>query len=256
MGVDAGQTTFHLRHAYGELGAFGAGQYWSPFMDVDAFPNTLEYWGPSGAVDYRNVQVRWMPIRGDTRLTFALERPGGSGDEGRLEDRIEVQNVQARFPLPDFSGEYRVAGGWGYVEGAGILRRIQLDDLLDDAFDLDQSVFGWGVSLSSNLRPTTADIIKLQLTFGEGRAESHERSDRGRRDRTEPRRRTRPADQGGGAAAGRHGARSWSTNGTIAGVRQRATRCSISTTPRDRTPVPSTAATTRLATCCTHRYPT
>ena len=166
MGVDAGQTTFHLRHAYGELGAFGAGQYWSPFMDVDAFPNTLEYWGPSGAVDYRNVQVRWMPIRGDTLLTFALERPGGSGDEGRFEDRIEVKNVQARFPLPDFSGEYRVAGGWGYFEGAGILRRIQLDDSLDDAFDLNQSVFGWGVSLSSNLRPTTADIIKLQLTFG------------------------------------------------------------------------------------------
>ena len=135
-------------------------------MDVDAFPNTLEYWGPSGAVDYRNVQVRWMPIRGDTLLTFALERPGGSGDEGRFEDRIEVKNVQARFPLPDFSGEYRVAGGWGYFEGAGILRRIQLDDSLDDALDLDQSVFGWGVSLSSNLRPTTADIIKLQLTFG------------------------------------------------------------------------------------------
>jgi hypothetical protein len=32
-GVDAGQTTFRLRHAYGELGKFGAGQTWSPFMD-------------------------------------------------------------------------------------------------------------------------------------------------------------------------------------------------------------------------------
>src|SRR5258705_271011 len=38
-GVDAGQTTFRLRHAYGELGAFGAGQTWSPFMDPDVFPN-------------------------------------------------------------------------------------------------------------------------------------------------------------------------------------------------------------------------
>src|SRR5262249_51782581 len=33
-GVDAGQTTFRLRHAYGELGQFGAGQTWSPFMDI------------------------------------------------------------------------------------------------------------------------------------------------------------------------------------------------------------------------------
>ncbi|HEU4690605.1 MAG TPA: DcaP family trimeric outer membrane transporter, partial [Vicinamibacterales bacterium] len=44
-GVDAGQTTFRLRHAYGELGKFGAGQTWSPFMDPDVFPNSLEYWG-------------------------------------------------------------------------------------------------------------------------------------------------------------------------------------------------------------------
>ena len=49
-GVDAGQTTFRLRHAYGQLGAFGAGQTWSPFMDIDVFPNTIEYWGPSGMV--------------------------------------------------------------------------------------------------------------------------------------------------------------------------------------------------------------
>ena len=30
-------------------------------------------------VFFRNVQVRWMPIQGDTRLTFALERPGATG---------------------------------------------------------------------------------------------------------------------------------------------------------------------------------
>ena len=42
-GVDAGQTTIRLRHAYAELGKFGAGQYWSPFMDIDVFPNTVEY---------------------------------------------------------------------------------------------------------------------------------------------------------------------------------------------------------------------
>ncbi len=83
-GVDAGQTTFRLRHAYAELGKFGVGQYWSPFMDADVFPNTLEYWGPTGMVFFRNIQIRYMPIQGDTRLTFALERPGASGDQGSL----------------------------------------------------------------------------------------------------------------------------------------------------------------------------
>jgi DcaP outer membrane protein len=60
-GVDAGQTTFRLRHAWGELGAFGAGQTWSPFMDPDVFPNSVEYWGPTGMVFFRNVQARWTP---------------------------------------------------------------------------------------------------------------------------------------------------------------------------------------------------
>ena len=38
---------------------------WSPFMDIDVFPNSLEYWGPTGMVFFRNVQARWMPIKGD-----------------------------------------------------------------------------------------------------------------------------------------------------------------------------------------------
>ena len=68
-GVDAGQTTFRLRHAWGELGAFGAGQTWSPFMDPDVFPNSLEYWGPTGIPFFRNVQLRWTPIQTATPAT-------------------------------------------------------------------------------------------------------------------------------------------------------------------------------------------
>src|SRR5829696_6857288 len=100
-GVDAGQTTFRLRHAYGELGQFGAGQYWSPFMDIDVFPNSLEYWGPNGMVFFRNVQVRWMPIKGDSRVTIALERPGASADQGVYADRIELQGVRPKLEMPD-----------------------------------------------------------------------------------------------------------------------------------------------------------
>ena len=86
-GVDAGQTTFRLRHAYGELGQFGAGQTWSPFMDIDVFPNSLEYCGPNGMVFFRNLQFRWMPLNGRNSVTLALERPGASADQGVFADR-------------------------------------------------------------------------------------------------------------------------------------------------------------------------
>ncbi len=167
-GVDAGQTTIRLRHAYGELGQFGAGQTWSPFMDIDVFPNSLEYWGPAGMAFFRNIQIRWMPIRGDSRLTFALERPGASGDQGVYADRIELQDVKAQFRLPDLSAEYRYGGKWGYVELAGIVRRIEWKDLGQQQFELGGDATGWGLNLSSNLKLGANDVVRLAGVYGEG----------------------------------------------------------------------------------------
>jgi len=169
VGVDAGQTTLRLRHAYGQLGKFGAGQTWSPFMDIDVFPNTVEYWGPSGMVFFRNVQIRYMPIQGDTRFTIALERPGASGDGGVYADRVELADIRPRFPVPDLSAEYRVGRNWGYVEVAGIARRIQWDDAGTDSLDLSGHVTGWGINVSSNIKfRGGSDTARLQFVYGEG----------------------------------------------------------------------------------------
>jgi hypothetical protein len=168
-GVDAGQTTIRLRHAYGELGKFGAGQYWSPFMDIDIFPNSLEYWGPTGMVLFRNVQVRWMPIKTSSRqLTLAIERPGASNDAGRLADRIELQDVTGRFPAPDFSGHYRMMGDWGHFQAAGMIRKLAWDDNNTDQFDLSGSAVGWGINLTSSVKATKSDVVRLGLVYGEG----------------------------------------------------------------------------------------
>src|SRR5438046_2980978 len=102
VGVDAGQTTFRLRHAYGEVGQFLAGQTWSPFMDPDVFPNSIEYWGPNGMVFFRNVQLRWQPVHNENhQVMFALERPGASADLGAVADRDILQGPKFRFPAPD-----------------------------------------------------------------------------------------------------------------------------------------------------------
>ena len=167
-GVDEGQTTFRLRHAYGELGKFGAGQTWSPFMDPDVFPNSLEYWGPTGMVFFRNIQVRWMPIQGDTRMTIALERPGASADQGTYAGRIELQDVKPRFPYPDLSAEYHLGRKWGYVELAGMVRRIEWQDQGTDAFALSGNATGWGLNLSSNLNLGKSSVARLQAMYGEG----------------------------------------------------------------------------------------
>jgi hypothetical protein len=167
VGVDAGQTTIRLRHAYGQLGKWGAGQYWSPFMDIDVFPNTLEYWGPNGMAFFRNVQLRYMPIQGDTRLTFALERPGASADGGNYADHVDLSALKPLFPLPDLSAEYRKAISKGYVEAAGIVRQIKWQDTNPTPTDESGDVVGWGLSLSSNLK-FGEDVLRLQGVYGEG----------------------------------------------------------------------------------------
>jgi hypothetical protein len=167
-GVDAGQTTFRLRHAWGELGQIGAGQTWSPFMDPDVFPNSVEYWGPNGMVFFRNVQVRWTPWqKGDSNFMIALERPGASADQGVYAGRIELEGITARFPLPDVSAHFRYAKDWGHVQIAGIVREMKWDDLNNDQYDLTGSATGWGFNLSTNLK-LAKHVFRGSVAYGDG----------------------------------------------------------------------------------------
>jgi hypothetical protein len=166
-GSDAGQTTFRLRHAWGEYGQWGAGQTNSVFMDGDVFPNTIEYWGPNGMVFFRNVQLRYMPMKGKNQLYISLERPGASGDPGVQSGSPELPDLRGRFPLPDLAAHYRMNRNWGHLQVAGILRYMEWDDVSPVPFDASGDATGWGVNLSSNIR-FGADTLRLQLVVGEG----------------------------------------------------------------------------------------
>ena len=167
VGSNVGETTFRLRHAYGELGHFGAGQYWSVFVDVDSFPNTVEYWGPNGLVWFRNVQFRWMPLKGKNALTIGIERPGASGDQGRVADRNELQGIRAKFDLPDLTANARFTRDWGHVQIGGLLKRVKWVDTLDDGFDLGGSDVGWGIAVSAVPKFNKNNVGRFQFIYGE-----------------------------------------------------------------------------------------
>jgi hypothetical protein len=169
VGADAGLTTIRLRHAYGEWKGLGAGQTNSQFMDIDIFPNIFDYWGPNGMLFFRNVQVYYR-LKDDEKMraTVAIENPGASGDGGVYSDRIELQNIRPRFPMPDLTGNFRYKAKKAYVQVSGIVRKISYDDTLKDPFELGGSVTGAGISFSSNVNATTKDVLRLQYTYGKG----------------------------------------------------------------------------------------
>jgi hypothetical protein len=67
-----------LRHAYGKVGNFLAGQTWSTFMGANwLLPTTIDFDGSAGMANIRQAQFRWTIEEG---LDFAIENPGNLVD--------------------------------------------------------------------------------------------------------------------------------------------------------------------------------
>lgn len=169
LGSNLGETAMRVRHVYGELGKFLVGQTNSPFMDGDTFPNTLEYWGPTGMVFYRNVQIRYAPMQGTNQIFIALERPGSSADQGTFAQRTELDSVRGVNHLPDFSANYRRTGKWGHVQIAGMLREIKWHDFhTSGGYNLSGSTTGWGLNLTSVINLGKDNVFRGGVVTGEG----------------------------------------------------------------------------------------
>ena len=166
VGSDAGQTTIRPRHFFGELGPVLAGQTHSLFMDINVFPNTIDYWGPSGMVFLRNPQVRWTPVRGATTFAVALEKPGNDVSWGVDSAPDGAGNLQSNNDLPDLSARVKHSGDWGYVQLGGILRKVGFETVGGAAVISDDAL-GWGLNLSTNINTFERDRVILSAVYGE-----------------------------------------------------------------------------------------
>ncbi|MDH4040099.1 MAG: DcaP family trimeric outer membrane transporter, partial [Gammaproteobacteria bacterium] len=182
VGSDQGQTTLRVRHAYGTYKNFLMGQTWSNFMDIDIFPNTVDYWGPTGMVFYRNQQATYTFPMGEDLVSVGLEDPGTALTVGRFRDTsdCDLPNApldcdstgstaadvfQSYNDLPDLAARYRNNGDFGHYQVAGIVRKLGYERLDNGAKDYE---VGWGINTSSALNTWGKDQLKLQVAYGEG----------------------------------------------------------------------------------------
>lgn len=172
VGDDAGQTTIRLRHAYGQWGQWLAGQTNSLFMDVNIFPNVIDYWGPAGMVFLRNPQIRWTPISNDKKsFAVAIENPSNDIDTGILNREFDpdlVAGIQGVQKIPDFTAQYNAQQKWGHWQVAGILRQISFETANAPGNDPSGSELGWGIDLTGNYKFNKNNDLLAGVVYGEG----------------------------------------------------------------------------------------
>jgi hypothetical protein len=164
-----GTSQFRLLNAWGELGNIAAGQYYSLFMNIDTFPNTIDYWGPSGMVFLRNPQLRYTALSRDgMKLMFSLEAPYAAVDSGKVLDQYPNLDIRGRSKYPDFVGKLGFDGDWGQFQAAGILRSIGYETTTTPDNNPSGAKTGWGINLNGWLKTVDRDRVTGQLVYGKG----------------------------------------------------------------------------------------
>ena len=164
-----GSTSIHWLSIWAELGMFGAGQTYSNFMDIDVFPNTIDYWGPSGMVFVRNPQLRVTPWAQDgMSVAVALEAPNSALDTGKITEI--APEFGAGFTgwnrLPDLTASWRMDRDWGHVKASGILRQVGYQNTLTADGEPKGHKTGYGLNLTGGFNVFGKDRLNLGFVWG------------------------------------------------------------------------------------------
>ncbi|MCU0869289.1 MAG: porin [Burkholderiales bacterium] len=133
---------WRLRHAYGQVGPWTVGRTFSNFMDIDSWPDTLEFYGPSAATFIFTSQVRYTQGLGNgLSASGAVETPRSDVDCGAV-------NNCPRERLPDVTGKLRWEQPWGHLQGTALLRHLAYATPVAGA----GSATGLGVQFSGSVK--------------------------------------------------------------------------------------------------------
>ncbi len=154
-----GTTTPRLRHAYITYKNWGAGKYWSNFMDNNNNPDILDFEGPNATITIRQIQIRYSFMIGkNDKMAFSLEAPGA---EITAPDAWSSKNV---FPDLTASFEHQFWQGTSHLRVAALVHPVTY--LNGSA--AQKNVIGGAVNFTGSIQVTKLDNINVQATAGTG----------------------------------------------------------------------------------------
>ena len=141
----AGTAGFRLRHAYIQGKRLLVGQYWSPFTDVDAWPNVADFDGPATGIWKRMPQIRYTHFFGSsTELALPLETSIPKYF-ARAIDSLVINEPNQN--IPNLAAQFHRRLRSGHIALGGIFRNIRYEKQ-DSSMAYLQ---GFGVALTGTL---------------------------------------------------------------------------------------------------------
>ncbi|WP_146390721.1 DcaP family trimeric outer membrane transporter [Allorhodopirellula solitaria] len=157
--TDSTVSLYRLRHAYGNIGRFTAGQTWTTFTDPSAVPQTLDFEGGVSNVNRRQGLVRWdQPINNRWSVAVSVENP-------RVDFITPVLVTgEARTETPDFISRIRYERDRTEFQVAYLMREIGFQP--EDAPLIKSFASGFNFSGSAVFHEDTK--VYSQIMFGDG----------------------------------------------------------------------------------------
>lgn len=156
-----GATTPRLRHFYGQLDNILMGQTNTVFMDPDAWPDILDFQGPSSGLLARPPQFRYSFLLGEGfSSAVSVEQPDS-------DIRFSVNGSPANpiTPAPDVAMRLLYDCDRGHFYLSTVFRDLAVR--LPNGGP-QESALGWGVNLSGTWRTLGRDTLNYQVAYGNG----------------------------------------------------------------------------------------
>jgi hypothetical protein len=159
---------FRIRQAYVTWGNWKAGQAWSNFVDLKAYPEGITYSSTLGRAFVRQALISYtQPLGEGDRFTFSLENPDTDHNYGTPKPG---SNAAEDDTLPDMIGTYFNTTDSGHFRASLLIRSLGVDTTVTEgvADARSDSSMAWGIGLSGKVNFSKQFNVKWNLNGGDG----------------------------------------------------------------------------------------